>query len=45
MSLFITDLAFTDPTLTDLSKVGILVGSVISAIAGYVLLRGIARRG
>ena len=45
VSLFITDLAFTDPTLTDLSKVGILVGSVISAIAGYVLLRGIARRG
>ena len=44
VSLFITDLAFTDPVLTALSKVGILVGSATAAIAGYLLLRVTTRQ-
>ena len=43
VSLFITDLAFTDPILTDFSKVGIMFGSTAAAVAGFVLLRVIAR--
>lgn len=41
MSIFITTLAFAelDPALVDLAKLGILMGSLLSAVAGYVLLR------
>ena len=39
VSLFITDLAFTDPTLTALSKIGILIGSATAAVVGYLVLR------
>ncbi|WP_128891958.1 Na+/H+ antiporter NhaA [Erythrobacter sp. HKB08] len=40
MSLFISGLAFTgDRTLIDEAKIGILGGSLISAILGYVILR------
>ena len=38
MSLFINGLAFTDINLIDSSKLGIFIGSIISAIAGYVIL-------
>jgi len=39
MSLFIGGLAFpADPTLTDATKIGVLMGSVLSALAGYILL-------
>ncbi len=39
MSLFIGALAFpTQPELGDATKIGVLMGSVISALAGYVLL-------
>lgn len=38
MSIFIATLAFSAPELIDLAKLGILVGSVISAILGYVWL-------
>jgi Na+:H+ antiporter, NhaA family len=39
MSLFIGDLAFADPALETLVKLGVLSGSVVSAFAGYVVLR------
>ncbi len=39
VSLFVTGLAFTDPTLTDLAKLGIFVGSGIAGLAGYLYLR------
>lgn len=39
MSLFIGLLAFNDPFLQDRMKFGILTGSVIAGISGYVVLR------
>jgi NhaA family Na+:H+ antiporter len=39
VSLFITGLAFQDPVLTDLSKIGIFVGSIVAGVTGYLLLR------
>ncbi|ARS28453.1 Na+/H+ antiporter NhaA [Sphingomonas sp. KC8] len=39
MSLFINGLAFIDPALIDEVKIGVLGGSVVSALAGYILLR------
>lgn len=39
MSLFIGGLAFADPALVDAVKVGVLGGSLISALAGYAVLR------
>jgi len=40
MSLFIGNLAFADPLLLDEIKIGVLGGSVVSAVVGYLLLRG-----
>ena len=39
VSLFISGLAFTDPTLTDLSKIGIFTGSALAGIIGFAILR------
>ena len=39
MSLFIAGLAFSDPELLDLAKIGILTGSLLSGIIGFVFLR------
>ena len=39
MSLFINGLAFTDAFLIDSSKLGIFIGSMISAVAGYLILK------
>lgn len=39
MSLFIGGLAFRDPLLSDEVKIGVLGGSLLSALAGYILLR------
>jgi NhaA family Na+:H+ antiporter len=39
MSLFITNLAFQDEELNLYSKTGILVGSLIAGIVGFVVLR------
>ena len=38
MSLFITNLAFTNDLLTTEAKIGILLGSAISGIIGYLVL-------
>jgi NhaA family Na+:H+ antiporter len=38
MSMFITNLAFTDPVLVNTSKICILIGSILSAIVGFVIL-------
>jgi NhaA family Na+:H+ antiporter len=39
MSLFIGALAFTDPAAIDATKIGVLTGSVASAVVGFLLLR------
>lgn len=39
MSLFITNLAFENQNMIDASKIGILMGSIISGLAGYILLK------
>jgi NhaA family Na+:H+ antiporter len=39
MSLFIAGLAFNDPALLDLSKIGVLSGSLLSGIVGFMFLK------
>ncbi|TRD11049.1 Na+/H+ antiporter NhaA [Erythrobacter insulae] len=39
MSLFIGNLAFTDPALVDAVKLGVLSGSLVAALAGFFLLK------
>jgi NhaA family Na+:H+ antiporter len=39
MSLFIAGLAFTDDSILNLSKIGILTASLIAGVAGYVVLK------
>ncbi len=39
MSLFIGALAFTDPAAVDATKIGVLTGSLLSAVVGFLLLR------
>lgn len=39
MSLFIGNLAFADPAQVDAVKLGVLAGSLIAAVSGYLLLR------
>lgn len=39
MSLFIANLAFNSPELLDIAKVGILTGSLLSGIVGYLILK------
>lgn len=44
MSLFIGGLAFADPLLGDEVKIGVLGGSLLSAVAGFLVLRLAAPR-
>jgi Na+/H+ antiporter NhaA len=44
IALFITGLAFSDESLREQATIGILVGSVVAAIAGVVLLRVLGER-
>jgi NhaA family Na+:H+ antiporter len=39
MSIFIASLAFAEYEALDLAKIGIIVGSLLSAVAGIVVLR------
>jgi NhaA family Na+:H+ antiporter len=39
MSVFITLLAFDDPSIIDMSKISIIIGSVVAALLGYLGLR------
>ncbi|RIV79949.1 Na+/H+ antiporter NhaA [Pelagerythrobacter aerophilus] len=39
MSLFIGNLAFADPAQVEAVKLGVLSGSLVAAVAGYLLLR------
>ena len=39
MSLFIGTLAFSDPAQQDAVRIGVLLGSILSACAGYLVLR------
>ena len=43
VSLFISDLAFPSPQLSDAAKLGVLGGSVAAALLGAAILRGSAR--
>jgi len=43
MSLFIGDLAFADPAAVDAVKLGVLLGSILSALAGFLILRFASR--
>ncbi|HEX2903559.1 MAG TPA: Na+/H+ antiporter NhaA [Jatrophihabitans sp.] len=44
ISLFITDLAFTDEGLRHDAKIGVLAGSLLAAVAGSLLLRYLGER-
>jgi len=44
MSLFVGQLAFEDQAIQDRAKLGILIGSSVSGIAGYLMLRFSSRR-
>ncbi|WP_431324838.1 Na+/H+ antiporter NhaA [Rhizobium sp. YTU87027] len=44
MSLFVGQLAFEDPAIQDRAKLGILIGSSVSGVAGYLVLRFSSRR-
>jgi len=44
MSLFISLLAFEDPALQDRLKIGILAGSLVAGVSGYVVLKLSGRR-
>ena len=43
VALFIAELAYTDPGLTDLAKIGIFIGSIAAGLIGYVVMRYASR--
>jgi NhaA family Na+:H+ antiporter len=45
VSLFISGLAYSDPSVHDASKIGILGGSAVAAVLGAAILVAVARRG
>ena len=44
VSLFVAELAFSDPVLVDVAKIGVLSGSVVAALVGMIVLATRARR-
>jgi NhaA family Na+:H+ antiporter len=44
MSLFIGALAFSDPAAIDATKIGVLTGSLASAVVGFLVLRACGTR-
>jgi NhaA family Na+:H+ antiporter len=38
MSIFIGELAYTDVNIINEAKLGVLIGSLVSGIAGYLIL-------
>lgn len=44
VALFIGELAFTDHTVIDLSKIGIFTGSILAGVIGYLILRSTPER-
>ena len=42
MSLFVAGLAFSEPAVLDIAKLGVLGASVLAGLIGYVLLRRVA---
>jgi NhaA family Na+:H+ antiporter len=44
VSLFIADLAYDDPALTETAKVGIFAGSLLAGIIGAALMVAAGRR-
>jgi Na+/H+ antiporter NhaA len=44
ISLFIAELAFTDDSLREQAKIGILAGSVLAALLGTLVLRTLGER-
>lgn len=45
MSLFISGLSYQNPLLIDYAKIGIIAGSLVSALCGYLILRFDTRPG
>lgn len=43
MSIFITLLAFTDPVVINISKIAILIASLVSGIGGFIILKFMLR--
>jgi NhaA family Na+:H+ antiporter len=39
VAIFIANLAFTDPEVVEIAKLGILLGSLVAAVGGYLMLR------
>lgn len=39
MSLFITNLAYADPGVVNASKIGIVIGSIVAGVIGFVILK------
>jgi NhaA family Na+:H+ antiporter len=44
VSLFISDLAYDDPSMTEIAKVGIFAGSLVAGIIGAALMVIAGRR-
>jgi Na+:H+ antiporter, NhaA family len=45
VALFVNELAFDSQALLDQGKIGILTGSLLSAVAGVTVLIALSRRG
>jgi NhaA family Na+:H+ antiporter len=45
VALFVTSISFTDPAVADSAKVGILFGSLLAGVLGYLFLRAVPAPG